>query len=147
MVVSATDSRFDLVVFGATGVTGRKVCERLASTGHTSWAIAGRNESALRAYLAELSALLGPASVAHVGVIVADVTSHPSLVAMARSAKVVLNIVGPYRFLGEPVVKACIEAVTHYVDVSGEPWFLEHIEHKYNSLAKAANVTIVLSLV
>lgn len=44
-----------------------------------------------------------------------------SIKKMAEQAKIIVNCCGPYRFYGEPVVKACIAAKTHHVDVSGEP--------------------------
>lgn len=53
--------------------------------------------------------------------IIADVNDEKSLNEMAARAKVVVNCVGPYRFYGEPVVKACVNNGAHHVDVSGEP--------------------------
>ena len=54
-------------------------------------------------------------------VLVADVSDEASLLAMARSARVVLNCVGPFRYWGEPVVAACVAAGAHYLDICGEP--------------------------
>lgn len=53
--------------------------------------------------------------------IIADVNDEKSLNEMAARAKVVVNCVGPYRFYGEAVVKACVNNGAHHVDVSGEP--------------------------
>jgi len=61
------------------------------------------------------------ANLAAVRVIVTDVEDESSLQEMASQAHVVVNCVGPYRFYGEPVVRACIASGAHYVDVSGEP--------------------------
>jgi len=61
------------------------------------------------------------ADLAAITVIVADVEDESSLQEMASQARVVVNCVGPYRFYGEPVVRACIASGAHYVDVSGEP--------------------------
>lgn len=59
--------------------------------------------------------------ITNVPVIIADVTDEKSLNEMASKTKVIVNCCGPYRFYGEPVVKACIANGTHHVDVSGEP--------------------------
>lgn len=56
--------------------------------------------------------------------IVADIKNEESLKKMAESCKILVNCCGPYRFFGEPVVKACVQASTHHVDVSGEPQVL-----------------------
>ena len=56
----------------------------------------------------------------HVSIILADVKNEDSLIKMAEQAKLVINCCGPYIFHGEPVIKACITARTHHVDVSGE---------------------------
>jgi len=61
------------------------------------------------------------ANLTAVRVIVADVEDESSLQEMASQARVVVNCAGPYRFYGEPVVRACIASGAHYVDVSGEP--------------------------
>ena len=54
-------------------------------------------------------------------IIIADVENERSLNTMASQARVIINCCGPYRFYGEPVVKACIQNGAHHVDVSGEP--------------------------
>lgn len=58
-------------------------------------------------------------------------------------SKVLVNCVGPYRLYGEPVVKACIEAGTHQVDVTGEPQYMERMAHEYNDKAKEKKTFIV----
>jgi short subunit dehydrogenase-like uncharacterized protein len=86
---------------------------------------------------------------------VADVKDESSMLNMCNQGTIVLNCVGPYRFFGEPVVKvisniilekpvltvislfqACIDAGTHYVDISGEPEFIERMELTYHQQAK-----------
>lgn len=76
-------------------------------------------------------------------IIIADVKDQQSLVDMAKKAKVVVNTCGPYRHFGEQVVKACIEAGTHHVDVSGEPQYMETMQLKYNEQAREKGVYIV----
>ncbi|CAK0808971.1 unnamed protein product [Prorocentrum cordatum] len=109
--------KYDAVIFGASGFTGVQVCrqaQRLRP--FASWAAAGRSAGRLREAVAQLDA-----SAAKPDIIVADVESHDSLVAMAQQARLVVNVTGPFRFLGEGVVRACIEAGTDYVDICGEP--------------------------
>ena len=99
-------------------------------------------------------------------IVVADVADNDSMVAMCRQCQLVINCVGksrckqhndiimcalfdvtgPYRFLGEQVVTACIAGGSDYVDISGEPQFLESMEHKHHDAAVAAKVCIVGSV-
>jgi short subunit dehydrogenase-like uncharacterized protein len=64
---------------------------------------------------------------------------------MARRSRVVISAAGPFRFLGEPVVEACIRAGAHYLDISGEPEFIEAVELRHGRAAEAAGVTCVSS--
>lgn len=73
----------------------------------------------------------------------ADVRDHTSLHLMARQARIVLNCVGPFTTYGEPVIKACIDENTHYVDITGEPQFIEAMPDKYHEEAKAKNLFII----
>lgn len=75
--------------------------------------------------------------------IIANVRDEKSLVAMTSRAKLILNCCGPYRFLGEQVVKACIETGTHHIDVSGEPQYMERMQLEYNKPAKDKGIYIV----
>lgn len=79
----------------------------------------------------------------HVPVINADVGNHASLNAMARRTRIVLNCVGPFLLYGEPVVKACIDESTHYVDITAEPHFIENMAVKYHEEAEAKGVFVV----
>lgn len=65
----------------------------------------------------------------NVPIILADVKDEESIKKMTEQAKVLVNCCGPYRFYGEPVVKACIATGTHYVDVTGEPQVIQHKLH------------------
>src|SRR5512134_3530117 len=112
-------SPFDVIVFGATGFTGRLVAEylnaRYAVGRSVSWALAGRN----RDKLAEVRDLIGaPASLP---LLHAEASAPESMSALARQARVVISTVGPYQLHGEPLVRACVEAGTGYVDLCGEP--------------------------
>lgn len=76
-------------------------------------------------------------------VLVADVADRDLLIATFRRTALVLNCSGPYRFLGEPVVEACIAAGADYMDISGEPQFMEDMFLKYHEQAKAARTLII----
>ncbi|XP_064014757.1 saccharopine dehydrogenase-like oxidoreductase [Pogoniulus pusillus] len=142
---------YDLVVFGASGFTGQFVVEEVARTaadgelrGGLRWAVAGRSRQKLQAVLERAAERLGKAAPgAEVGVLLCDVGDAASLAAMAKQTRLVLSCVGPYRFLGEPVVEACVENGASCIDISGEPQFLEGMYLKYNQKAAEKGVYIV----
>src|SRR6056300_356721 len=109
---------FDVVVYGATGYTGRLVAEYLAERCATGlacrWAMAGRSQQKLEAVRSELGL---PADTP---LVVADAADPSSVKALAERTKVVLTTVGPYQLYGAEVVAACVEAGTDYVDLCGE---------------------------
>jgi short subunit dehydrogenase-like uncharacterized protein len=78
----------------------------------------------------------------HTPIIIADVNDEESLKKMAEKCRIVVNACGPYRFWGEAVIKVCIEAGTHHVDVSGEPQYMERMQLEYNEKAKEKGVII-----
>jgi short subunit dehydrogenase-like uncharacterized protein len=136
---------FDVVIFGATGYTGEhtaRALSKMAASGGSwagvRWAIAGRSPS-------KLDAISKRWSLKPTGIIVADVTDEESLRAMAARGGIVMNATGPYRFYGEAVVTACIASKTDYVDLCGEPEFIDRCLLKHNKAAKAAGVCIVHS--
>jgi short subunit dehydrogenase-like uncharacterized protein len=107
----------DLVVFGATGFTGAEVAVALAKVviPGITWGIAGRSRDKLKALAARCKAegLVRPP------ILVADLDDIDAMLALARSARLVLNCTGPYRFFGDTVVKACVASETHYMDLCG----------------------------
>jgi short subunit dehydrogenase-like uncharacterized protein len=133
------DRDLSVVVFGATGVTGRRVAaylaERAGEVG-ASWAVAGRDP-------AKLDRVLGETGVAAPETIVADVDDQASLAAMASRARVVLDLVGPYTLYGEPVIEACVAGGAHYVDLSGEIPFVRRMIDRFHEPAAAAGVKVV----
>ncbi|XP_044006969.1 saccharopine dehydrogenase-like oxidoreductase [Aphidius gifuensis] len=135
------DERLDVVIFGASGFTGKytvKEAARLCKLKSFTWGIAGRNKERLESVLKEFA----PDS-ENVPIILADVRDDESLKKMADKCKVVVNCCGPYRLYGEAVVKACILAKTHHVDVSGEPQFMERMQLEHDKSAKEAGVYII----
>lgn len=132
---------FDVVIYGATGFTGRLVAEYLSREyGKTvAWAMAGRSEDKLKAVRDEIGA---PADTP---LVVADASDPASLKAMAERTRAVITTVGPYQLYGEALVKACVEAGTDYVDLSGEPAWMHDIISAYGDKAKASGARIVHS--
>jgi len=128
-----------VVVFGATGVTGRRVAaylaERAGEVG-ASWAVAGRDPAKLERVLAEIG-------VSAPEVLVADVDDPASLATMASRTRVVLDLVGPYTLYGEPVIEACVANGSHYVDLTGEIPFVRRMIDAFHERATAAGVKIV----
>ncbi len=129
---------FDIIVYGASGFTGRLVAEYLAATHKdVRWAMAGRDRAKLEAVRAEISA--------RVDILHADARDAASIEAMARRAKVVLTTVGPYQRYGEPLVAACARTGTDYVDLCGEPAWMAAMIGRYDAAAKASGARIVFS--
>ena len=129
----------DVVVFGATGVTGRRVCAHLASRAADTgarWAAAARDRGKLEAVLAE-------GGVTAPELVTADVADPSSLAAMAERARVVLNLVGPYTSFGRPVIDACVAGGAHYADLSGEIPFVRSVTLDVHVPARQAGVKVV----
>jgi saccharopine dehydrogenase (NAD+, L-glutamate forming) len=137
------DRDLDIVLLGATGFTGALTAEYLA--GHAPsglrWALAGRNRSKLEAVRTKL-AEADPA-LADLELIEADSGDRASLDAIARRAKVVISTVGPYQQFGEPLVAACAEAGTDYVDLTGEPEFVDRMYVLHHATAQKSGARIV----
>jgi short subunit dehydrogenase-like uncharacterized protein len=133
---------YDIVVYGATGYTGRLVAEYLAQhyagTGPT-WAMAGRDQ----AKLAQVRDLIGAPG--NTPLIEANSDDPASMAALAQSARVILTTVGPYQLYGEPLVKACVEAGTDYADLCGEPGWMREMIDRYHDAAKASGARIAFS--
>ncbi|TDE19245.1 saccharopine dehydrogenase NADP-binding domain-containing protein [Actinomadura sp. 6K520] len=138
-----TDRQYDIVLFGATGFTGALTAEYLAEHADpgTRWALAGRNEAKLAAVRERLAGL-DPAC-ADLPLLHADTGDTASIEAVANSARVVITTVGPYAKYGEPLVAACARAGTDYVDLTGEPAFVDRMYVKYHREAERSGARIV----
>uniref|UniRef100_A0AAR2KPA5 Saccharopine dehydrogenase-like oxidoreductase n=1 Tax=Pygocentrus nattereri TaxID=42514 RepID=A0AAR2KPA5_PYGNA len=149
MAESGSQPRYHFIIFGASGFTGRFVLEEVARCAGEAreelrWAAAGRSRARLETALTQAAEALGkPELKTEVDIIVADVDDPESLAEMCKQAVIVLNCVGPYRFYGEPVVKACVENGAHCIDISGEPQFLESMQLNYDSQAAEKGVYVV----
>ncbi len=133
----------DLIVFGATGFTGRLVAEYLLQaygSGDTlAWAMAGRNPGKLASVRAEIGA--PPA----LPLLQADAGDAASLAVLVRQARVVISTVGPYQLHGEPLLRACADAGTDYVDLCGEPLWMARMIARHEAAAQASGARIVFS--
>ncbi|HEY8625752.1 MAG TPA: saccharopine dehydrogenase NADP-binding domain-containing protein, partial [Solirubrobacteraceae bacterium] len=139
-----SEREYDVVVFGATGFTGALTAEYLARAGAgTRWAIAGRNRAKLESVRERIARADGGAP--ELALLEADVGDPASLRHMAESAKVVISTVGPYIHYGEPVIAACAAAGTDYVDLTGEPEFVDRMWLGYNEQAQRSGARLVHS--
>lgn len=133
---------YDIVVYGATGFTGRLVAEYLArhyGQEGPRWAMAGRSA----AKLAEVRDLISAPR--NTPLIVADAGDPASLAAMAGEARVVVTTVGPYQLYGEPVLAACIAAGTDYADLCGEPVWMRQMIDTYGDAAVRSGSRVCFS--
>lgn len=130
------DRDFDIVLFGATGFTGGLTADYLAEHAPAGlrWAIAGRNADKLETVRRRLGE--------DVQVLVADSTDAAALSDIARRARVVVSTIGPYLEHGGPLVAACAEAGTDYVDLTGEPEFVDRtfLEHHETAVRTGARI-------
>lgn len=146
-MTSAPGSRdFDIVLFGATGFTGRLTAEYLAHAvdSHAAglrWALAGRDPAKLAAVRDRLTAI--EPSCADLELLVADASDEAALTAIAERARVVITTVGPYLQYGEPLVAACAASGTDYVDLTGEPEFVDRMWLAHHATAVRSGARLV----
>ena len=134
-----TTREYDIVLFGATGFTGALTAEYLAANAPegTRWALAGRNRNKLEA-ARERDACRRP-------LLHADVEDPASLRELAESSKVVITTVGPYITYGEPLVAACAAAGTGYLDLTGEPEFVDRMYVRHHADAERSGARLIHS--
>ena len=135
------DTDFDLIVYGATGFTGRLVAEYLAKTypQGLSWAMAGRS-------LAKLQQVRSEVGIAEsIPLVTANSDDPARLRAMCERATVVISTVGPYQLYGSDLVAACAATGTAYVDLCGEPAWMREMIDAHEAEAKRTGARIVFS--
>jgi short subunit dehydrogenase-like uncharacterized protein len=132
---------FDVIVYGATGYTGRLVAEYIAGTYREGvrWAMAARSLTKLEKVRAEMG--IGT----HVPLLTANADDPASLRAMCARATVVISTVGPYQLYGSDLVAACAATGTAYVDLCGEPAWMRKMIDAHHEEAKASGARIVFS--
>jgi short subunit dehydrogenase-like uncharacterized protein len=139
-MTTASKRKFDVLVWGATGFTGKLVCKYLNEEyPSVNWAMAGRNLSKLEQVKKELKISC------NIPILTADLIDPSSLDRAFSQAKVVLTTAGPYAKIGTEVLKSCIRVKSHYCDLTGEaPWIRQMID-AHDADAKANKVRIVNS--
>ncbi|MEI9990766.1 MAG: saccharopine dehydrogenase NADP-binding domain-containing protein [Rhizomicrobium sp.] len=130
---------FDIILFGATGYTGRLVAEHLLTHSDVTWAMAGRSRDKLAAVRDEIGA---PRTLP---LILADADDPASLEAMCRRAKVIVSTAGPYQLYGSNLVAACARTGTDYVDLTGESHWIAQMIAAHEAEAKASGARLVFS--
>ncbi|MEU5522003.1 saccharopine dehydrogenase NADP-binding domain-containing protein [Streptomyces sp. NPDC047860] len=138
-----TDRPYDIVLFGATGFVGTLTAEYLAAHAPAGlrWAIAGRSTEKLERLRQRLREQL-PGG-AEPGLLRADVSEPGSLRALAEQARVVATTVGPYLEYGEELVAACADTGTDYVDLTGEPEFVDLVYVRHDARARETGARLV----
>ena len=136
MTAAKQDRNYDVIVYGATGFTGKLVAAYLTRQygvgGKLQWAIAGRSEAKLRS----VRESLGDAA-SDLNLIVADSSDREALAALAEQTRVVLSTVGPYALYGSELVAACVDAGTDYCDLAGEvQWIRKMIDTHHDRAAE-----------
>ena len=136
-------NKYDFVIYGATGFTGKLVVEyainQYANDNEISWAIAGRNNEKLEHVQKKYNL---PSNIEK---IIVDSNDQNSIDEMVSQTKCVLTTVGPYQLYGEKIIKTCISTGTDYVDLCGEPGFMHKIISECSAEAKETGARIVFS--
>ncbi len=134
-----TNLEFDIVVFGATGYSGKLIAEYLADHygKNIRLAIAGRNKEKLQSLRNEI------ASLQSVPMIVANSDDYESIKVMVERTKLVVSCTGPFLLYGSNVVKACAETGTDYVDVTGEVFWYGEMLAAHGESAKKSGARII----
>ena len=134
---------FEIIVYGATGFTGRLVAEHLLRTygvdGDVRWAMAGRDREKLKQVAIEIGAPM------NTPLIEAKTSDSGAMDALAHRARVIITTVGPYQKYGEPLLAACARNGTDYIDLCGEPNWMAAMIEKYEAAAKQSGARIVFS--
>ncbi|MGI8677168.1 MAG: saccharopine dehydrogenase family protein [Jatrophihabitans sp.] len=139
----STTRPYDIVVFGATGFAGKLTAEYLArhAPPKLRWALAGRNQDKLANVRAQLATI--DARFSALPLLAADITDAASLRVVAESARVVITTVGPYVLYGDALVAACATAGTDYLDLTGEPEFVNTSYVRHHREAERTGARIV----
>lgn len=131
----------DITLFGATGFTGGLTADYLSVhlPANATWAIAGRT----RAKLEQVAARIEATGRVAPEIVVADLADADSMAQLAQGTRVLISTVGPYLEHGEPAVKAAAEAGIDYVDLTGEPQFVDEMWLKHHETAVATGARLV----
>jgi short subunit dehydrogenase-like uncharacterized protein len=137
------ERQYDIALFGATGFTGGLTATYLADNAPKTlrWALVGRNRAKLEAVKRGLAETAPEAAVPDL--LEADAADAAALAKVAGSARVVITTVGPYALHGGPLVAACAAAGTDYLDLTGEPEFVDRTWIDNHAEAERSGARIV----
>ena len=132
------DKDIDIIIYGATGFTGQlcvKYFQSLATT--AKWAIAGRNQEKLRKVAEE--------NLAEVEILIADSDDEVALDNLTLRARVILSTAGPFHRYGSKLVASCVKNNTHYVDITGENFWVKGLIENHHEEAARKGIRIIPS--
>lgn len=143
LAVQEEARQYDLVLFGATGFTGGLTARYLATHAPETlrWALVGRNPTKLEAVRQRLAAVAPEAPVPDL--LEADAADGAALARVAGSTRIVVTTVGPYALYGGPLVAACAAAGTDYLDLTGEPEFVDRVWIENHAEAERTGARII----
>ena len=141
--MEGSDRDFDVIVWGATGFTGRLVAEYLALTygvgRELRWAIAGRSADKL----ASIASMVSESQAEELPQLLADINDPDSIDQLVQKTRVICTTVGPYALYGSVMVEACVKHGTHCCDLTGEtPWMRKMID-QHQTAAESSGAKIV----
>jgi short subunit dehydrogenase-like uncharacterized protein len=135
------ERQYDVVLYGASGFTGRQTVQYFARNTRPSdvrWAIAGRNRQALEAARQQAGENAGS-----VDILVADAQDQPAVDAIVSKTRVLLTTAGPFSLYGSKIVDACVRYKTHYVDITGETFWVRELIDRHHDRAAADGTRII----
>ncbi len=128
---------YDIIVYGATGFTGQLICEYLNNhqdAKNIKWGIAGRNQQKLEKISNKYSSI---------NLFVADSFDIETLNTFTSKSKLVISTVGPYSLFGKKLVESCVRNKCHYLDLTGEPEFVNFVENNFSKKAEDKEVILM----
>jgi short subunit dehydrogenase-like uncharacterized protein len=135
------ERKYDVVLYGASGFTGRQTVEYFARNtrpSEVSWAIAGRNRQALEAARAQAGE-----SARSVDILIADAQDQQAVDAIVSQTRILLTTAGPFSLYGSKIVDACVRFKTHYIDITGETFWVRDLIDRYHDRAAADGTRII----
>lgn len=132
------DKDIDIIIYGATGFTGQ-LCVKYFQSLETQakWAIAGRNQEKLRKVAEE--------NLSEVEILIADSDDEVALDNLTLRAKVILSTAGPFHRYGSKLVASCVKNNTHYVDITGENFWVKGLIENHHEEAARKGIRIIPS--
>jgi short subunit dehydrogenase-like uncharacterized protein len=135
------DRQYDVVLYGASGFTGRQTVQYFARNTRPSeirWAIAGRNRQTLEAAREHAGENARSADI-----LVADAQDQQAVDAIVSKTRILLTTAGPFSLYGSKIVDACVRYKTHYVDITGEMSWVRDLIDRHHDRAAADGTRII----